>query len=111
MLFENAFESYANRGALADLRVDHRNATLVVLLDNAAAERQAQTPAARFGREAGLEESLPIVACDALTRVAHIDKDTLRVRRYGDLDRALTLQGVERIFEQVLDHPLEQRLR
>ena len=91
---EVAFECDANGGSLADFGVDDGDLTLVVLLDDAARERQPEAPAAGLGRESRFEDAFPVALGNAFARVfvflvvadetvvsAISDRDASRVHR------------------------------
>ncbi len=60
----------AEDGALAGEGVFEEEASVVVLFDDAFRQRQPQTPATLFGGEAGLEDFLLHVGCDAFADAA-----------------------------------------
>ena len=80
----------------------------MVLLDDAARERQPEAPAAGLGRESRFEDAFPVALGNALACVLHVDHNAPVVRRNPHVDGSVALQGVERVFHQVLHDPFEQ---
>ena len=93
----------------------------MVVLDDAASQRQAQAPAALFSGETGHEYAFELVFGDALAGVGDVDGDLAgrgpapipaaarthppQVQRDG----AAARHGIHRVFADVLDYPVEQR--
>lgn len=80
----------------------------MVLFDDAAGEGEAQPPASFFGGEAGFEDFGQVFSEDAFAGVCDIDGDIgdVVVDVYCDLAFAVD-HGIEGIFEQVFDDPVE----
>ena len=87
----------------------HVDAPLVVALDDALSQREAQTPAALLGGEAGREHAVEVALLDALSGIGHVDVDAFVGLRYVQGDAALAIHGVDGILAEVLDDPLEER--
>ena len=80
----------------------------MILFDDAARERQPEAPAAGLGRESRFEDAFPVALGNTLARVLHVDHNAPVVRRNPHVDGSVALQGVERVFHQVLHDPFEQ---
>ncbi len=80
----------------------------MVLVDNPFGQAEAEAPASFFGGEAGFEDLLEVAGSDALAGVGDVDQDlffqVLDVDGYG----AFAFHGVEGVFEQIFDHPVEK---
>ena len=82
---------------------------MVILLDDALGQRQTETPAALLCGEAGFENVGNVFLADALAGVAHLNDYALGLFLHPQGNASLTAHGVDGVFAEVLDNPLEER--
>ena len=81
---------------------------MVIGLNNAASQRQAQAPSATLGCEAGIEDAPTMARSDTPPRIGYIDKGDMPPMLYGNGDFSLPLHGIDGILHEVLYNPAPQ---
>ena len=81
---------------------------MVIGLDNAASQRQAQAPSATLGCESGIEDAPAMARCDTATRIGYINKGDMPPTLYGNGNLSLPLHGINGILHEILNNPAPQ---
>ena len=98
----------AERSALVDLRVEHINLAVVIILHYAARQGQPEPPSSLLGGISGRKDRLIFAAGYSFARVAHIYHHLTALLKDVEGDLAVTLYGVHGILRKILYHPLKE---
>ena len=102
-------QSYPESGSLPRFAIPERYLSVVVHLDDSFGKAQPQTPSPLFCCVPGPKNVAPELHIYSFARIADVDCDVAVFFREIDRNPSfLVLHRVERVLDQILQHPLEK---